>query len=118
MNVGAIMRGVVVGLVCAGILALALALLSANMIIGPRIMRGLIWLASGITAIVAGIMAGQRADQAGWFHGAVAAVTLTLIGTAIAETLRTSNGHDLWLSLGVAALSGFIGGMMGTAIGY
>lgn len=118
MNVSAIIRGAVAGLVAAAVLALGIALLSTNVMLAPRLVQGLMWFASVLTAILAGTVAGHRSDHAAWFNGLMAAVTLTLVGTAVAQTVHANTAHDLWLSLGVAAVAGLVGAMIGMGVGY
>ncbi len=119
MNVSAIIRGAVAGLLAAALLALGIALLSTNVMLAPRLVQGLMWFGSALTAILAGAVAGHRSDHAAWFNGLMAAVTLTLVGTAVAQTVHAaSTAHDLWLSLGVAAVAGLLGGMIGMVVGY
>lgn len=115
MQIGAIWRGVAVGLVVAGLLALILAVVATHITVSVKLGDVLIWTASGLTTLVTGFVTGSLSEHAGWLHGALAALMLSLIGTALAETVHIYNGHGLWLSLGMALGMGLVGGVIGAS---
>ncbi len=118
VQIGAIWRGVALGLVVAGALALILAFLATHVAFNPAMGSAAIWAASGLTMFFTGLVTGRLADATAWLHGGLAALMLSLIGTALAETVHIYNGHGLWLSLGVSVGIGCIGGAVGTSSRY
>ncbi len=118
MQIGAVWRGVAVGLVVAGILALSLAFLATHVTLSPSTGTIIIWVASGFVTIVTGFVTGRLVEHAAWLYGSLAALMLSLIGTALAETVHIYNGHNLWLSLGVSLGLGLVGGIVGASTSY
>jgi hydroxylaminobenzene mutase len=115
MSVRAVLEGALIGLGAAFVLAVILALVDYQVAVSPGVETGLIWTGAAITALAAGWAGGRLAGSVSWFHGALAAVTLNLVATVIAETLHINNVTHLWLGLAVAALAGLAGGLMGAA---
>ena len=56
------------------------------------------------------------ADMASWVHGLLAALTLNLVATVVAETMHVNNVTHLWAGLGLAAALGLVGGLIGAAM--
>ncbi|MCY0880284.1 MAG: TIGR04086 family membrane protein [Firmicutes bacterium] len=113
VSVRAVLEGALIGLGVAFVLALAVAILDYQFALTSRIETIFIWLGAAVTALTAGWAAGRLADVAGWFHGTLAAITLNLVATVIGETLHANPGSHLWTGLGMAALAGLVGGMIG-----
>lgn len=118
VQIGAIWRGVALGLVVAGALALSLAFLATHVTFNMTMGSAAIWVASGLTMFFTGLVTGRLAESVAWLHGGLAALMLSLIGTALAETVHIYNGHGLWLSLGVSIGMGCIGGAVGSFSRY
>jgi hydroxylaminobenzene mutase len=115
MSVRAVLEGALIGLGMAFILAVILALIDYQWAIPAGIQRGAIWAGAGITAGVCGIAGGRLAATASWFHGALAAVTLNLVATVVAETAHVTSVTHVWAGLGLAAGVGLVGGLIGAA---
>ncbi len=116
MSIRAILEGALIGLGVAFILALAVAMADYQLALPGTVQSILIWIGAGATALGAGWGAGRLAETGSWFHGALAAVTLNLVATVIGETLNVGNVTHLWAGLGLAAMAGLAGGMLGAAM--
>lgn len=114
VSVRAILEGSLIGLGIAFLLALILAMVDYQFALPGRATTLFIWIGAVLTALGAGWVSGRLAEHASWFHGALAAVTLNLVSTVIGETLQVGNATHLWSGLGVAMLSGMVGGVIGS----
>lgn len=115
MSIRAILQGALMGLSVALGLALILALLDYQLALNSNVQNILIWIGAGMTALAAGWGAGRTAEMGSWFHGALAAVTLNLVSTVVAETIHVGNVTHLWAGLMVALVVGVLGGLVGAA---
>lgn len=118
MGVKAIFQGAMVGVAVALIMAMLLAIVDYHSQLPGRWYTVMIWVGSAITSGAAGYMAGLKAEAAGWFHGFLAAATLNLVATAMAETLGRSGIHHFWMGLGVSVAAGMVGGLIGAGNQY
>ncbi|CAB1128743.1 conserved membrane protein of unknown function [Candidatus Hydrogenisulfobacillus filiaventi] len=112
MDLGAVLRGAGAGLAAAAVLALGLAVTAWNLEVPAPWWPFILLAATAAAAGLAGWVAGRRAPGGGWAHGALAAVTLTLVGLAAGSSLGTGD-HHLWRTLATAALAGLVGGVLG-----
>lgn len=116
MSVRAVLQGALIGLGCAFVMAMVVALVDYQFLVPRSIEVGVVWAGAGLTAFTAGWAGGRLADRAGWFHGALAAITLNLVATVIGETIKNNAVNHLWLGLGLAFAVGLAGGLMGSAL--
>lgn len=115
VSVRAVLEGALIGLGVAFVLALALAMADYQLALTSTVQSVLIWIGAGVTALAAGWAGGRLAEVGSWLHGALAAVTLNLVSTVIAETLHVSNVTHLWTGLALAVLAGMVGGIIGAS---
>ncbi len=115
MSIRAIVQGALMGLAVALVLALVLAIADYQIGLPTGIQSVLIWVGAGVTALGAGWGAGRIAEMGAWLHGALAAITLNLVSTVVAETVHVGNVTHLWAGLGVALVVGMAGGLAGAA---
>lgn len=115
MSVRAVLEGALIGLGMAFVLAMALALIDYQLVLPAAAQTTVIWIGAGATALAAGWAGGRLAETASWFHGALAAVTLNLVSTVVAETLHVGNVTSLWTGLALAVGLGLAGGLIGAA---
>lgn len=116
MSVRAVLQGALIGLGFAFVMAMLVALIDYQFIVPGSIETGVVWVGAGLTALVAGLAGGRLAERAGWFHGALAAVTLNLVATVAGETIKSHGVTHLWLGLGVTFAVGLTGGIMGSQL--
>ncbi len=112
MELTAIVRGALGGLILAMVIAAALAWADYHGAVSGILLTVLFWLGAGLVFLFAGLLAGRSASAGYWLHGILAAFTLNLVGSAVAESLGRSD-HHLWLDLAFAGLVGMVGGIWG-----
>lgn len=112
MQVSAIMRGTLGGMVMAVVMAAILGWLDYQGWVAGIILTVLFWIGAGIVFLFAGLVAGRLAERSFWLHGALAALAINLIGSVVAETFGQMDAH-LWLDLGFATVIGLAGGIWG-----
>lgn len=110
MQISAIVRGSLAGVVVALVMASILGWLDYQGWVSGMIATVLFWLGAGLSFMFAGLMAGRQARHSFWLHGALAALLLNLVGSVVAEAFGQMDGH-LWLDLGFAAAVGLLGGI-------
>ncbi len=115
VSVRAVLEGALIGLGMAFLLAAALALIDYQFMLPASIQTVVIWIGAALTALTAGWAGGRLAHVASWFHGALAAITLNLVSTVVAETLQVGNVTNLWGGLAMALACGMAGGVIGAA---
>ncbi|MCL6561689.1 MAG: DUF3792 family protein [Firmicutes bacterium] len=110
MQVSAILKGALAGLVAGAVIAAALASLRFwGGLAGIGWQAGL-WIGKFLSFLAAGLVAGRSAEDRLWLHGAVAALTLNLVAQVASEQLGVSQG-SLWLELAFATGAGWAGGI-------
>ena len=112
MEILAIVRGALGGLALAMVIAAALAWADFHGAVSGILLTVLFWLGAGLVFLFAGLVAGRSANAGYWLHGSLAAFTLNLVGSVMAESLGRAD-HHLWLDLAFAAVVGMVGGIWG-----
>ena len=115
MQISAVARGTLGGAALAIILAVVLAWLDYDRIVGGIWLTAVFWTAAGTVFLFSGFVAARSAEAGFWIHGALAAFSLNLVGSIVAESLGRADAH-LWLDLAFSAVVGLIGGVSGSLI--
>lgn len=110
MSVAATVRGVVLGALAALLGAIVLALLAYHTDLPGSFMAAGIWLIDAVVSFVAGFVAGRKAENGTILHGALAAISLSVVGSLLAEVGRWPMG-PLWARLVLATIMGMTGGI-------
>ncbi|MGC8488995.1 MAG: TIGR04086 family membrane protein [Clostridia bacterium] len=110
MSVHATVRGLVLGALAALVGALVLASAAYHTDLAGPLMAAGIWLMDAVVSFVAGFMAGRRTENGAILHGFLAAVTLAVLGSLLAEVGHWPIG-PLWGRLALAAIMGMTGGI-------
>jgi hydroxylaminobenzene mutase len=111
VQVSAILKGALAGLVAGAVIAAALASLRFwGGLAGIGWQAGL-WVGKLFSFVAAGLVAGRSAEDRLWLHGAIAALTLNLVAQVASEQLGVSQG-SLWLELAFSTGAGWVGGVL------
>ena len=106
----ATVRGVVSGALGALAGGVVLALLAYHTELPGALIGAFIWLLDAGVSFLAGFVAGRKAEAGTILHGALAAVTLFVLGSLLADVGHWPTG-PLWARLVLAAIMGMSGGM-------
>lgn len=118
MNIQAISRGVIIGFVFVGILAVVFALVEFHSQFSLASQHVVLVISLMLVGFVAGGAAGRSTETLGWLHGSLAAITLDLIGMIGAETFFHHANPHVGLNLLLTAITGLVGGLVGAATQY
>jgi hydroxylaminobenzene mutase len=110
VSVAATVRGVVLGALAALLGAVVLALLADHTDLPGSVVAAGIWLIDAAVSFVAGFVAGRKAENGTILHGALAAISLSVGGSLLAELGHWPMG-PLWARLALAAMMGMTGGI-------
>lgn len=115
MNFGAVGRGVLGGVAVALAMALALAVAVDRTPVPDRVLAGLLWLATLLVSGVAGWVAGHGLESGPVWHGALAGLTLGVLGSLVAVETGPATS-PLLLTLTLSTLMGTVGGLVAAVV--
>lgn len=115
MEIAPILKGSSVGVFVGLLLAALLAVVRYYTDLNGVLFSALFWAAAVVLFLAAGMVAGRSSDQLHWIHGALAALTLNLVGNVLADLIGHGDLH-FWLDLGMATTMGLWGGIWGATL--
>lgn len=113
MEVSAIIKGAAGGALVALMLAFFLGWADYQGILSGLALTAVFWVSAAMVFLASGLVSGRLARQGFWLHGGLSALTLALVGSAVAETLGHADGHVV-LDLAFALAIGILGGVWGS----
>lgn len=110
MSIRATAEGMMLGVLCALVVAVGLAAVAYHTEMPGGMLTAGIWVGDALVSLAAGFGAGRRAESGAILHGSLAAVSLCVVGSLVAEAGHWPVG-PLWGRLSLAAVMGLTGGI-------